>query len=272
MEAISAMCIPNSDGIPISKSRWVNLLPGCTVCYFMFFIHKDREAYTISVAPEMRLARTLPGVELVAQSIIGSSSSMNEKASSRAPTVDPVQSVASRLAAKLGHPKSIAKPHPKPRMTNPPPHFPSSDSEPRDSDMEDDTSSSDSNTESDLRLAQVTEQSAAKLPVEKPAHVEKPKPPAPAVDEYANWDNGEPLTQEERQAILRLKSNYEKSREMNKRRNRRIQIELGLLDVDDIFKPKAKRTTDDTGTKSKRKKGGEPTRRSERTKTRCVDT
>ena len=41
---------------------------------------------------------------------------------------------------------------------------------------------------------------------------------------------------------------------MNKRRNQRIQIELGLLDVDDIFKPKAKCTTDDTGTKSKRKK------------------
>jgi hypothetical protein len=50
-------------------------------------------------------------------------------------------------------------------------------------------------------------------------------------------------------------------------------MELGLLDMDDIFKPKAKKhVTDDTEVRSKRKKGGEPTCRSERTKTGCVDT
>ena len=215
-------------------------------------------------------------MELVTQSIIGSTSSKNGNTGSGAPTVEPVQGVASRRTAKFGHLKPIAKPRPKPRVTNPP-HFPSSDNEPQDSDTEDDkmfTSSSDSDVESNLRLAQVKERSGTKLPVEKPAYIEKPKQAAaPPVDEYANWDNGEPLTQEERQAVLRLKSNYERSREMNKRRNRRIQMELGLLDMDDIFKPKAKKhVTDDTEVRLKRKKGGEPTRRSERTKTGCVDT
>ena len=57
------------------------------------------------------------------------------------------------------------------------------------------------------------------------------------VDAYANWDNGEPLTPDERAAILRMKSNYERSQTMNKRRNTRMlkELEMGNA-IMDAFK------------------------------------
>lgn len=61
----------------------------------------------------------------------------------------------------------------------------------------------------------------------------KPKHPpkslkAPAIDDFADWDNGKPLTKQQRKNIMSLKSNYERSREMNKIRNQRKLRELDL--------------------------------------------
>jgi hypothetical protein len=36
------------------------------------------------------------------------------------------------------------------------------------------------------------------------------KPKASTLDQYKDWDNGEPLTTEQRQSIMALKSNYER--------------------------------------------------------------
>jgi hypothetical protein len=65
------------------------------------------------------------------------------------------------------------------------------------------------------------------------------KTPAPAtkprselqvdvVDNHQDWDNGEPLTSDQRKEILALRSNYERSRAMNKLRNARLLKELDL--------------------------------------------
>ena len=55
-----------------------------------------------------------------------------------------------------------------------------------------------------------------------------PKPKASIPDQYKDWDNGEPLTTEQRQSIMALKSNYERSRAMNQFRNQRQLKELEL--------------------------------------------
>ena len=47
-------------------------------------------------------------------------------------------------------------------------------------------------------------------------------------DAYSDWDNGEPLTPAERKTIMALKSNYERARAMNQRRNNRLLGELEL--------------------------------------------
>jgi hypothetical protein len=44
-------------------------------------------------------------------------------------------------------------------------------------------------------------------------------------DPYADWDNGEPLTPEERTQIMKL-STYERAREMNIRRRKRMEVSL----------------------------------------------
>ena len=45
------------------------------------------------------------------------------------------------------------------------------------------------------------------------------------IDPYANWDNGEPLTADERAQLMTL-SAYERSREMNIRRRKRMEADL----------------------------------------------
>ena len=55
-----------------------------------------------------------------------------------------------------------------------------------------------------------------------------PKPKASIPDQYKDWDNGERLTPEQRQSIMALKSNYERSRAMNQFRNQRQLKELEL--------------------------------------------
>ena len=54
------------------------------------------------------------------------------------------------------------------------------------------------------------------------------KSKAAAIDHFANWDNGEPLTKEQRKKIMSLKSNYERSKAMNKMCNERMMRELDL--------------------------------------------
>jgi hypothetical protein len=54
------------------------------------------------------------------------------------------------------------------------------------------------------------------------------KPKASTLDQYKDWDNGEPLTTEQRQSIMALKSNYERFRAMNQLRNQRRLKELDL--------------------------------------------
>jgi hypothetical protein len=54
------------------------------------------------------------------------------------------------------------------------------------------------------------------------------KPKASTFDQYTDWDNGEPLTTEQRQSIMALKSNYERFRVMNQLRNQRQLKELDL--------------------------------------------
>ena len=53
-----------------------------------------------------------------------------------------------------------------------------------------------------------------------------------------SWDNGEPLTTEERAAIMQL-SRYEREREMNIRRNKRLisRIKGGFNDMFDELNP-----------------------------------
>lgn len=50
----------------------------------------------------------------------------------------------------------------------------------------------------------------------------------PAQDQFSDWDNGEPLTEEQRKYVMGLKSNYEKSRAMNKIRNSCMLRELDV--------------------------------------------
>jgi hypothetical protein len=63
----------------------------------------------------------------------------------------------------------------------------------------------------------------------------RPLPPAkgkaPRVDPFTDWDNGEPLTPEERMSVMALKSNYERAKVMNKRRNDRILQELDMKEA-----------------------------------------
>lgn len=60
---------------------------------------------------------------------------------------------------------------------------------------------------------------------------EQNKPKQVQFDPYANWDNGEDLTKEERAAVLALGSNYERSRMMNIRRRERLEVECGLREA-----------------------------------------
>lgn len=53
-------------------------------------------------------------------------------------------------------------------------------------------------------------------------------PLASNLEERELWDNGEPVTQAEREKVLGLGSDYEKSREMNIIRNLRLMDDLGL--------------------------------------------
>ena len=50
-------------------------------------------------------------------------------------------------------------------------------------------------------------------------------PKVKRIDPYANWDNGEPLTPEERAQLMKL-STYERAREMNIRRRQRMDSNL----------------------------------------------
>jgi hypothetical protein len=62
-------------------------------------------------------------------------------------------------------------------------------------------------------------------------------PIASNLEERELWDNGEPVTQAEREKVLGLGSDYEKSREMNIIRNSRLMDDLGLSqDFADLFK------------------------------------
>jgi hypothetical protein len=54
------------------------------------------------------------------------------------------------------------------------------------------------------------------------------KPKASTLDRYKDWDNGEPMTTEQRKSIMALKSNYERFRAMNQLRNQRQLKELDL--------------------------------------------
>jgi len=45
---------------------------------------------------------------------------------------------------------------------------------------------------------------------------------------FEDWDNGEDIMQAEREALLALGSNYERSRVMNIRRRQRFEVECGL--------------------------------------------
>jgi len=66
------------------------------------------------------------------------------------------------------------------------------------------------------------------------------------VDAYIDWDNGEPLTPAERKTIMALKSNYERARAMNQRRNNRL---LGKLELKEDVE-KLLQTGKGTGSKS----------------------
>lgn len=46
-----------------------------------------------------------------------------------------------------------------------------------------------------------------------------------------DWDNGEIITEEERQILLAMSSNYERKRAMNIRRRKRLEVESGLADA-----------------------------------------
>ena len=59
-----------------------------------------------------------------------------------------------------------------------------------------------------------------------PKHLLKSK--AATIDHFADWDNGEPLTKEQRKTIMSLKLNYERSKAMNKMCNERMMCELDL--------------------------------------------
>ena len=60
------------------------------------------------------------------------------------------------------------------------------------------------------------------------AFLPKRKTHAPPPDPFADWDNGEELTPQQRKDVLALKSNYERARVMNKIQNDRKLRELEL--------------------------------------------
>jgi hypothetical protein len=54
------------------------------------------------------------------------------------------------------------------------------------------------------------------------------EPQVNVINSHQDWDNGEPLTSDQRKEILALGSDYERSRAMNKLRNARLLKELDL--------------------------------------------
>lgn len=208
-------------------------------------------------AREMCQARTLPGVEI----FDGSGSSKSSTAGSRSATAEPGVTKASRLLSKLKQ-QAISKKKP-PIPLVPPTHASGSSSHVVDDPM-DDSDLDDTNSD-DFEL------SAHDLFEPAPPAGDTPKADgrksginiASPIDEFTKWDNGEPLTPAERTSIMALNSNYERSREMNIRRNRRIQRELGI-GVGDVIDAKAKADKGKGKEKPKRKKSGELTHKPNR--------
>ena len=61
-----------------------------------------------------------------------------------------------------------------------------------------------------------------------PATEVRSGPQVDVINNHHDWDNGEPLNPDQRKEILALRSDYEKSRAMNKIRNARVLKELYL--------------------------------------------
>lgn len=70
---------------------------------------------------------------------------------------------------------------------------------------------------------------------------EERAPIASTVEEREWWDNGEPVTKAQREKVLALESDYEKSKEMNKIQNLRLVEQLGLeKGFKDLFRSRNK--------------------------------
>ena len=71
----------------------------------------------------------------------------------------------------------------------------------------------------------------------KAPHTPSPKKTIPIIDHYKDWDNGEPLSLEGRNSIMNMKSDYERARAMNTRRNERKLRELEVKnEIRELFK------------------------------------
>jgi len=91
-------------------------------------------------------------------------------------------------------------------------------------------------------------------PTNKVPPAPSPKKTDPIINYYKDWDNGEPLSPEGRKRILNMKSDYERARAMNKRRNERKLRELEVKNgVEDLFKMSKDESKAETTTRVKSK-------------------
>ena len=86
-----------------------------------------------------------------------------------------------------------------------------------------------------------------------------PKKKIPVINDFKDWDNGEPLSPEGKKRILNMKSDYERAQAMNKRRNQRMLRELEVKDgLRNLFEMKNDQRKAEVKTKVKSKQT-EPT-------------
>jgi hypothetical protein len=182
-------------------------------------------------APEDQRAFALP------QPKSNQDSTLNTAVNSRATTAEPAQALAKRLRESFtceATPSTTIRNNPKAtksRLTPVP--GPSTKQLDRDHDESDGSNTSDSE-ESSASDHDSDDEIAPKRNTTPTAKFTTKLHPKPSTkqDDFVNWDNGEPLTAEEHTQILALKSNYERSRAMNIRRNKRIANEYALLEDD----------------------------------------
>ena len=122
-------------------------------------------------------------------------------------------------------------------------------------------------TQEDDRCSDVTNSEEEESSGEEEEEERGPTPNAKRNDPFADWDNGEPLTPEECAQLMKL-STYERAREMNICRRRRMEADLTSefrALTGDVISSHSKPAPAPRKRKTKVPVANEPPRRSSRT-------